>query len=663
MPVIRLNIRWKYFLTLLALCLFPLALVTLASMVGIRGIEETVAQDTGEAFEELAQRAILQTAQTQALIFQRTAQAVEYSLLDFSKEILLDCYNSQQASQDLSIPMGRLSEKFPELEPKVLLLLDSRESMVLSGNDSEPTPLGPSQQEWGDLFLKTPPAPNIVQWTTAGFSEPDLPFQYTAYLSFGKNGKTRNLVALELNILNILDAEATAAPWKTRTHSFLIRTNNLRNDMSRNLEIMAYKKPDKWGWNDPIEEQRLHSPDTQVFQSVVDSIFRKGAGTKVLPYKGKKSLWAWAPAFGDTCFISLVPTSIVEEKAKNVASTLHAYSQSTLLLSGLTALVTLLLVTLAAFVGSRRFSMPLLEVIRGVSRVSRGDFSVRVNMETGDEWDRLIRGFNDMVPMLEETVAWRKRLELGKEVQQSLLPKAPPNVNGLDIAGRSVAAEQVGGDYYDYLKASEEHRLTVAIGDITGHGVGAALLMTTARALVRRRSRRSGNLAKIMFDINKQLGPDVADSGKFMTLFLAEVDVNKMAVRWANGGHDPAIIYDPTNNCFESLEGGGLILGPFEDSVYEQYKRPISPGHIIIMGTDGIWETMDAEGNYFGKENLKKVVAENAQLPARAIIDKILGALEKFRSPKIQEDDVTMVIIKVLELGQEYKQLKLPDFS
>ncbi|ACL02913.1 protein serine/threonine phosphatase [Desulfatibacillum aliphaticivorans] len=661
MRTLKLTIRWKYFTTLLALCLFPLLVITLASHAGITQIVGIISQDTRSAFKELSQRTLLQTAQTQALIFQRTRQAIELGLLELSKEAQLAELEQGGFPADMFQPMAALLANFPHSAKKVVLVSESGQSMSLEAGSVTTESLDAAAVGWFQEAMKNQRESGSVSWMEHDVYSDRNSSKYTALAVFKGTHGFKRIAALEIDALDKLNQGVTPAPWRETTLSFLVEFGTSASKGNPVLKILAQKSPGSDSWSGPRHGRWLASPDAKRMKSVLDSISRGGSGAGELPYMGQDYVWAWAPTQKGPCFVIMAPLSVVEARSQQVEETLHGYTRSTLILSGMAALATLLLVTLAAFVGARRFSRPLLEVIRGVTKVSRGDFSVRVDLKTGDEWDSLIQGFNRMVPMLEETMAWRKRLELAREVQQNLLPKRPPKVNGLDIAARSVSAQQVGGDYFDFLKANEEQRLTVAVGDITGHGVGAALLMTTARALVRRRSRRDGDLAQIVSDINKQLAPDVADSGKFMTLFLAEVDISKMVVRYANAGHDPAMVYDPTNKVFETLEGGGLILGPFESSVYEQYETGISPGHIITLGTDGIWETSNFEGKYYGKKNLQKVVADNAHLPAEQIVDKVLESLNAFRSPKVQEDDLTLVIIKILEQGAEYKQLKLPD--
>jgi sigma-B regulation protein RsbU (phosphoserine phosphatase) len=229
------------------------------------------------------------------------------------------------------------------------------------------------------------------------------------------------------------------------------------------------------------------------------------------------------------------------------------------------------------------------------------------------------------------------------------LPKSDPNIEGLDISGKSIYCDETGGDYYDFLDMDEfgQRRISIVVGDVSDHGIPSALLMTTARAFIRQRSSMPGNLAQVVSDVNFQLSRDVEESGQFMTLFLTEIDLNAKIIRWVRAGHDPAFVYDVHTDFFEELSGRGLPLGIFEDSDYEESARKINPGQIIVIGTDGIWETHNAEGEMFGKQIFKKIIRDHATKPAKEILEEIIDALEHFRHPLEQEDDVTLVVVKI----------------
>jgi phosphoserine phosphatase RsbU/P len=126
----------------------------------------------------------------------------------------------------------------------------------------------------------------------------------------------------------------------------------------------------------------------------------------------------------------------------------------------------------------------------------------------------------------------------------------------LDIAGQSIYCERTGGDYHDYLGMGDCHegRIGIVVGDVSGHGIPSALLMTSARSSIRQRASRSGSIAQIVSDVNRQLTRDVEESGRFMTLFCSQIDTHSRSISWVRAGHDPAILYDPVTDSFEKLK-------------------------------------------------------------------------------------------------------------
>ncbi|MFA9613716.1 MAG: PP2C family protein-serine/threonine phosphatase, partial [Deltaproteobacteria bacterium] len=182
-----------------------------------------------------------------------------------------------------------------------------------------------------------------------------------------------------------------------------------------------------------------------------------------------------------------------------------------------------------------------------------------------------------------------------------------------------------------------------------GHGVGAALLMATARALIRGLVTRPENLAESLTQVNSLLAADVRDSGRFISLFFLMIEEGSGAISWVRAGHDPAILYDPATDTVEELMGPGMVLGVEEDYCYEQVAKTIeTDGTIILIGTDGIWETHNGEGEMFGKDRLSHIIRKNNHKSVGAIQDAVLEAVSDFRGDTEQEDDITIVVIKVL---------------
>jgi sigma-B regulation protein RsbU (phosphoserine phosphatase) len=220
----------------------------------------------------------------------------------------------------------------------------------------------------------------------------------------------------------------------------------------------------------------------------------------------------------------------------------------------------------------------------------------------------------------------------------------------LDIAGRSIYCDETGGDYYDFITGdtSKNGKITIAIGDVSGHGISSALLMATVRSSLRQRLSQPGDAGDIISDVNRQLVHDVEDSGQFMTMFYLSIDATKMQAHWVRAGHDPAIFYDPGTDSFEELGGSGIALGIEGDWKYQQYlKTALNRGQIIFLSTDGIWEAFNPKGDMFGKERIYDIIRKNSSLSAQEIINLILGSLKSFQQGAQIEDDITLVVIKI----------------
>jgi PAS domain S-box-containing protein len=244
----------------------------------------------------------------------------------------------------------------------------------------------------------------------------------------------------------------------------------------------------------------------------------------------------------------------------------------------------------------------------------------------------------------------KKALALAGEVQKNLLPQDNPQIPGFDVAGKNVSCDEIGGDYFDFFwrRESPEEPFSVVVGDITGHGVDSALLMTSARAFLRIRASQSGTISEIVNAMNQHLAQDVLETGRFMTLFYLTIDPGSDRIEWVRAGHDPAIIYDPTQDKFEELKGPGVALGIDNEFKYEEnYKAEITDGQIIAIGTDGIWEAFNKAGKIFGKERFRDIIRQNSNAGADAILNAVYSELSHFTKGQRSEDDITLVVIKI----------------
>ena len=299
---------------------------------------------------------------------------------------------------------------------------------------------------------------------------------------------------------------------------------------------------------------------------------------------------------------------------------------------------------------SRNLSIPFRDIIKTLRRIRKGRFDKRVQIFSNDEIGYTGDAINEMTKGLIEREKMQQSLNLAKEVQQNLLPKSNLKINGFDIAGKSVYCDETGGDYYDFISIGEDdkHKIGVAIGDVSGHGISSALLMATVRSSLRQRASLPGSTAKIISDVNRQLVKDVEDSGQFMTMFFLALDTATRQLEWVRAGHDPAILYDPGSDSFNELSGSGIALGVDAEWIYEDNKKTdFSNGQIIFLSTDGIWEARNKKGEMLGKEPILNAIRQNASSDATQIIDAIFDILDKFIGEVKIEDDITSVIIKM----------------
>ncbi|MFL5330830.1 MAG: PP2C family protein-serine/threonine phosphatase [Gemmataceae bacterium] len=202
-----------------------------------------------------------------------------------------------------------------------------------------------------------------------------------------------------------------------------------------------------------------------------------------------------------------------------------------------------------------------------------------------------------------------------------MLPSGPPKIRGLDVARHSTYCDETGGDYYDFLVLDKaaSNSVLVVLGDVMGHGVAAALVMAGVRSVLRDRATGAGDLAELMRRLNRLISADHRGE-RFMTMHLAVIDAKTRSMRWISAGHDPVIVYDPTTADFRDIGESDLALGIVEDAEYcEQTCDSLQPGQVLFIGTDGVWELPDAQGNQFGKDRLLGAEAANDRLVVNAL--------------------------------------------
>ncbi len=281
--------------------------------------------------------------------------------------------------------------------------------------------------------------------------------------------------------------------------------------------------------------------------------------------------------------------------------------------------------------------------------LSNGVFGAPLPVESSDEIAELTKSFNKMTTQLKQGLKLQKAMEIAKEVQQNFLPNTKYVGQGLEIYGSSRYCHETGGDFFDLLQyGNRSNKIGVVVGDVVGHGVGAALLMASVRAMLRTRSSQPGELKDIVTDVNQVLCKDTAETSNFVTLFYVTIDSSEKIIEWVRGGHDPSYVYYPDRNEFIELRGRGVALGIDGNLKYEQSSLDITAeNQIIVIGSDGAWESENSFGNQFGKDRLQEIIKEHHTESPERLIDIINERIDLFLDGTEPQDDITFMVIKI----------------
>jgi sigma-B regulation protein RsbU (phosphoserine phosphatase) len=243
-----------------------------------------------------------------------------------------------------------------------------------------------------------------------------------------------------------------------------------------------------------------------------------------------------------------------------------------------------------------------------------------------------------------EQERYDRELQLAREIQQRFQPTAPPSVPGYELQGISFPSYQIGGDYYDFIPC-QDGRLVIALGDVSGKGTSAALLMSSLHAAVHAQVASCRPITETVGAVNRYLA-DNTPANRFVTLFYAELDPLTGALSFINAGHNPPLIAHGSDGTLEQLGAGGLPLGILPDYDYREGRTQLRAGDVLVVYSDGVTETQDPEGDEFGTARLQDVIVQNLDLTASGIRDKIEAALSAFAQGTPAVDDITLVIVK-----------------
>lgn len=249
-----------------------------------------------------------------------------------------------------------------------------------------------------------------------------------------------------------------------------------------------------------------------------------------------------------------------------------------------------------------------------------------------------------LVAQEKEKIRIERDLAAARKVQMSLLPAHVPDIHGYEFAAVTVPAREVGGDLYDFVRL-DQHRMAVTVGDVSGKGLPAALLMAHVQASVRDVAHEAESAGVCTTLLNDRIAQSTG-AEKFITMVFAILDVQHHTVRYSNGGHNPPVCV--TASGIRLLETGGTILGMVEGMTFEEDTVPIAPGDVLVIYTDGISEAMNEHQELFGDDRLQRFVADRRSMSAEQLKEEILRAVNNHQQSAPQADDMTLLVIRRL---------------
>jgi phosphoserine phosphatase RsbU/P len=318
---------------------------------------------------------------------------------------------------------------------------------------------------------------------------------------------------------------------------------------------------------------------------------------------------------------------------------------------------------------TRSITSAVFNLDRGTQFIKRGDFSHRILLKSEDQLGALAESFNQMTEYVQSLVKERvqkerleRELEIAKEVQEQLFPRFAPRMQLLELTGLCLPARIVSGDYYDFLEFND-HRLGLALGDICGKGISAALLMANLQATLRSNvtnlfkeyaSEVPDNIdcdvSSVVKRINRQIYHHTS-ANKFATFFYAVYDDSDCSLTYCNAGHNPPLFLDG-GGC-RRLMTGGTVVGIFPDATYDQETVQMGPGDVFVAYTDGILESVNEYGEEFGEKRIIDIIEKNRHLSAETIQKTIVERVLEWSFEEERDDDMTLIVAKVVENNKE----------
>ena len=663
-----MTIRKKLLTLLLSVSLIPLVTYFVLDLSFSRIVRNRVQDTLRAALEERASERLVETIDNYDRTLKISAQAVRYGLRHYADQVQQSLWSVNIDKEQRSSPqylvaasadLSREAEKYRFLDasegPQRAVDFDSHfvyptqsESYNLLSSQlshlaetcREIYSIGPESKLWvytalADGTATLYPSPGFwphdegydlrqQPWysnaRTSGQLTPTLRIETltgktvmtVAVPLFAQDGSFAGAIAMDIDLSAALETMRIPSEWEQGAWKLLIRLPEEKQQEVEQAKVICCTTflESRQG---PGEQSRLVDIcGEEALAKMIENSRRGEAGIIRQSYEGIDSLWVYGSSEGGAGFpILVVPYQRIVEHA-NYAQQMR-FKDNIRAIQIATALIFLVIVAavILAVMRAHNLTVPITHLADAAGKLAQGDFGVRVKIATNDELQQLGDIFNQVGPRLREGQEIKQSLGLAREIQQRFLPTKDIELENFQVAGLCRYCDETGGDYYDMLdlRTVLPGQVGLVLGDVSGHGIPAAMLMISAGSILRNNAPHHGrNLSAAISELNRHLEKN-SEPGKFMTLFYGLLDDEGKTLSWTSAGHDPAVWRKAETGKFTELHNTGMALGVMDDAEFGQ-SDPVTlgAGDIVLVGTDGIWETSDNSGQMYGKQRLMDLI-------------------------------------------------------
>ena len=486
-------------------------------------------------------------------------------------------------------------------------------------------------------WFQEPKTHNRTVWSAPYFDEgAGNILMTTCSAPFSHNGTFRGVATVDIDLTRLRE---TIGAYIVDDGDFVVLAANGH---------FVYAEQSSWILSRTISDVARDTSNHELSR-LIPTILGGGSGVAMAP--------GWASAENQLLFFAPIPSTnwtLVAYKPQRVAL---AGLRTQMLIASAALAGTLALIVLSIVQVSRRITQPLESLSAGVSRIAEGDLDARVVVPVGrDEVGLLASAFNSMAAKLrshierlaEEEAARLKLerdLEIAREIQRGLLPVRHPELPGYDIAGWTRSADQTGGDYYDW-QTLPDGSIAISLADVTGHGIGPALVTAACRAYARASFSPEPRLSGVLNRVNTLLCDDLHE-GRFVTYVAAIINPATHEIQMLSAGHGPLLIYQASSDQVHLVNAHHIPFGITNQTSHGPTSDfALAPGDLLLFITDGFFEWANSGGEQYGLDRLTSAIRAAHSSSAREIIELIVQSVLEFSGGTKQMDDLTALVLK-----------------